>query len=54
MAAANQCDNNMQGKPFFVKSILKAAYIAQSYLECQAAEPNQDALQSLLSFEEYM
>jgi hypothetical protein len=38
MAAANQCDNNMQGKPFFVKSILKATFIAQTYLECQALE----------------
>ena len=52
MAAANQCDNNMQGKPFFVKSILKATFIAQSYLECQANEPNQTLL-SLLTYEEF-
>lgn len=52
MAAANQCDNNMQGKPFFVKSILKATFIAQSYLECLASEPSHNALQSLLSYEE--
>jgi len=53
MAAANQCDNNMQGKPFFVKSILKATYLAQTYLECQAYEPTA-ALQSMLSYEEYL
>lgn len=43
----------MQGKPFFVKSILKATFIAQTYLECLALEQIPlDIGMSLLSFEE--
>jgi len=44
----------MQGKPFFVKSILKATYIAQMYLECIASEPASNPLLSLLSYEEFL
>ena len=31
IAAANQCDNNMKGRPLFAKSLAKATYIAQNF-----------------------
>jgi hypothetical protein len=34
MHAANQCDNNMPGKPIFMKSLLKSTFIASTFLEC--------------------
>ena len=31
IAAANQCDNNMKGRPLFAKSLAKATYIATNF-----------------------
>jgi len=35
IAAANQCDKNILGKPLFFKSLAKSAFIAQNYMEYQ-------------------
>jgi len=35
IAAANQCDKNILGKPLFIKSLSKAAFIAQNFAELQ-------------------
>lgn len=52
IAAANQCDNNMQGKPLFLKSILKATFIAQTYLECLTVNQSSAGSLSILTYEE--
>jgi hypothetical protein len=33
IAAANQCDKNILGRPLFMKSLSKATFIAQNYIE---------------------
>lgn len=33
IAAANQCDKNILGRPLFIKSLAKATFIAQNYIE---------------------
>lgn len=35
IAAANQCDKNIFGKPLFIKSLAKATFIAMNYMEIQ-------------------
>lgn len=42
IAAANQCDGNIKGKPLFIKSLSKATFIAMNYLE--HTESQQDKL----------
>jgi len=53
IAAANQCDNNIQGKPLFIKSLAKAAFIAQNYWELQMAHTNPADSLGLLSYEQW-
>lgn len=52
--AANQCDNNIQGKPFFIKSLLKATFIAENFLESETVKPSTHAELSLFTYEEWV
>lgn len=53
IAAANQCDSNILGKPLFIKSLSKATYIAQNYAEMWTACSNPTDSVGLLSFEQW-
>ena len=35
IAAANQCDRNINGRPLFMKSLKRAAFIASEYYEAK-------------------
>ena len=51
IAAANQCDNNMQGKPLFAKSLQKATFIAMNYAELSSQPSIHDCV--LLSSDDW-
>jgi len=52
IAAANQCDNNSQGKPLFFKSLAKATFIAQNFVELTTDSSPDDSI-GLLSYEQW-
>ena len=53
IAAANQCDTNILGKPLFLKSLSKATFIAQNYAEMWTACSNPTDSVGLLSYEQW-
>lgn len=53
IAAANQCDKNIRGKPLFIKSLSKATFIAQNYVELSTAHCNPADSLGLLSYEQW-
>ena len=53
IAAANQCDKNILGKPLFIKSLSKATFIAQNYAELSTANCNPADSLGLLSYEQW-
>jgi hypothetical protein len=51
IAAANQCDKNICGKPLFIKSLKKATFIAFNYAEVANAHRNQEDYIGLLTYD---
>ena len=53
IAAANQCDNNMKGRPLFAKSLAKATYIAQNFEWQKMIDLKSEGAMTLQSFEQW-
>lgn len=53
IASAYECDNNSQGKPLFFKSLLKATFIAQNFVELQPDTSNPADSIGVLPYEQW-
>ena len=53
IAAANQCDKNISGRPLFMKNLKRATFIAFNYAEVSRAHPRTEDYRGLQTYEEW-
>ena len=53
VAAANQCDKNICGRPLFMKNLKRATFVAMNFAEVSQAHARPDDYIGLLTYEDW-